>query len=233
MQGPTPRDLDMFFDFLSSHSWAISGVCAILGWFFQTVAREYHCSPVQYTLSPWVLWEERGGGRGGEEEEGGGEVEMVGFGEEGEGEVDGGVEGGVGGGFVVDGGGGEGVEGEFIIDFEGENCQQKDKEELEEEEEEEEKKEEKEEGKGKQKEEEDSKKDNKEKDQEKEEIVLEFDWTGLGDWFFLPAGVAYAVGSYVCFFTSYEKLCLWFQVVGAVGYLLDAIFYYPGLAKGQ
>ena len=72
----------------------------------------------------------------------------------------------------------------------------------------------------------------KERDKRKG-ITYEFDWTGLGDWFFLPAGVAYAVGSYVCIYSPSMEACLGVQLLGAVGYLLDAIFYYPGLVKEE
>jgi hypothetical protein len=65
-------------------------------------------------------------------------------------------------------------------------------------------------------------------------IMYLFDWRGLGDWFFLPAGISYAIGSYVCLFAqTCSRCCIYFQLVGAIGYTIDALLYFPGLAQDE
>tara|TARA_R110002050_G_scaffold146452_2_gene271876 strand:- start:244 stop:1095 length:852 start_codon:yes stop_codon:yes gene_type:complete len=60
-------------------------------------------------------------------------------------------------------------------------------------------------------------------------ILYRFDWCGLGDWFFLPAGVFYVISTYVCYLTDSFVGCQVTMLLGALCYLIDAIVYYPGL----
>ena len=49
-----------------------------------------------------------------------------------------------------------------------------------------------------------------------------YDWSGAGSLFFFPGSLGYAIGAYLCIFSSYDP-CWTFQFIGALGFLMDSI----------
>jgi hypothetical protein len=64
-------------------------------------------------------------------------------------------------------------------------------------------------------------------------VQYHFDWRGWGDLFFLPGGLAYALATYSCYlwFGICPDCCWILPLFGAIAYLIDSILYYFGLGQ--
>ena len=67
-------------------------------------------------------------------------------------------------------------------------------------------------------------------------IRYDFDFSGFGDLSFFPGGLGYAIATWICYFWKGDVghfFCIFFEFVGALGFLVNALAYYPVCVYNQ